>query len=320
MVAPKCSDAEFVRLWQELSSPSLVAKALQCNERAVLNRRKRLAGKLDVDLATRNDQSGRAIAALVRKHEGRIDLDLQDGIVIVFSDAHYWPKVVSTAHRALLIAVRELQPRAVVCNGDAFDGSTISRFPRPFFDEHKPTVADELATCQQRLGEIEDVAGNARLTWNIGNHDLRFEAALAAKNPEYQGVQGFHLKDHFPKWKPAWSTWINGNTCVKHRWNNGVHATYNNTLRSGVSMVTAHLHKLQVTPYADYTGRRYGVDTGTLADPYGSQFIDYTEANPVNWQSGFVVLTYHKGKLLPPECLEVLSEGVVTFRGQVIEV
>jgi hypothetical protein len=31
--------------------------------------------------------------------------------------------------------------------------------------------------------------------------------------------------------------------------------------------VHGHLHKLQVTPWADYRGRRYGVDTGTMAEP-----------------------------------------------------
>ena len=61
-----------------------------------------------------------------------------------------------------------------------------------------------------------------------------------------------------------------------------------------------YLHKLSVTPWSDYRGRRYGIDTGTMAGPYGPQF-NYTEAGPVNWASGFAVLTFHKGKLLQPE-------------------
>jgi hypothetical protein len=58
------------------------------------------------------------------------------------------------------------------------------------------------------------------------------------------------------------------------------------------------------------------VDTGTLAEPYGPQF-GYTEANPVNWCSGFAVLTYKDGKLLPPELCEVI-EGKAYFRGEQI--
>lgn len=52
--------------------------------------------------------------------------------------------------------------------------------------------------------------------------------------------------------------------------------------------------------FARINGRRYGVDTGTLADPDGPQFVDYLEASPTNWASGFAVLTFHGGKLLPP--------------------
>ncbi len=101
---------------------------------------------------------------------------------------------------------------------------------------------------------------------------------------------------------------------MKHRWHNGQHATYNNTLKSGRSIVTGHLHKLQVYPYSDYGGRRYGVDTGTLAEPYGDQFV-YTEMNPVNWCSGFCVLTFKDGMMLPPELCEVIN-GSAYFRGQ----
>ena len=71
---------------------------------------------------------------------------------------------------------------------------------------------------------------------------------------------------------------------------------------------------LKITPVTDLRGRRYGVDTGTLADIYGDQFT-YTEMNPVNWASGFAVLTFKDGKLLPPELCEVL-DGVAYFRGK----
>lgn len=107
---------------------------------------------------------------------------------------------------------------------------------------------------------------------------------------------------------------------VKHRFKNGVHATHNNTVNSGVSIVTGHLHSLKVTPFSDYHGTRFGVDTGTLADPSGPQFVNYTEANPTNWRSGFAVLTIHNGKLLWPELVHVIEPGKVEFRGVVLDV
>lgn len=70
----------------------------------------------------------------------------------------------------------------------------------------------------------------------------------------------------------------------------------------------------------EFNGTRFGCDCGTLADPYGPQFSDYLETNPTNWRSGFIVLTFHKGRLLWPEIVHVLEKGLVEFRGQVIEV
>jgi len=69
-----------------------------------------------------------------------------------------------------------------------------------------------------------------------------------------------------------------------------------------------------VTPWADYRGRRYGVDTGTMADVGGPQFT-YVEAGPLNWASGFAVLTFRDGRLLPPE-LVVVDGGTAWFRGE----
>ena len=128
------------------------------------------------------------------------------------------------------------------------------------------------------------------------------------------------LSDHLPKWTACWSIFINKENVIKHRWHNGIHAVYNNILKSGIkSFWTGHLHSLKVTPWTDYTGSRYGVDTGTLADPYGPQF-GYMEDNPRNWRAGFAVGTIKDGKLMPPELCEVIDENHVWFRGEKIKV
>jgi hypothetical protein len=207
----------------------------------------------------------------------------------------------------------------VVCNGDAFDGASISRYPRIGWDS-KPTVREELKACEDSLHLIEDAAKKAKLVWPLGNHDARFENRLAQNAPEFEGVQGFTLKDRFPAWTPCWSVWVNGDTVIKHRAKGGIHATRNNTLNAGKTIVTGHLHSLKVTPLTDYNGHRWGVDTGTLADPTGPQFVDYLEDGNTDWRSGFAVLTYHRGKLLWPEVVHVISESEVSFRGKVIAV
>lgn len=319
MVAAACTDAEFIELWKTHGGAREVSKVLKVSERMVKQRRRNLEMRYNIALPAKGPNANFYKHLSPTEYSGKRALDLQNGVALVFSDAHFWPGVRTTAFKALLMFIRELKPRAIINNGDAFDGASISRFPRIGWDS-KPSVIEELKACRERLGEIEDIANGAKLYWPLGNHDARFENRLAQNAGEYEGVKGFSLKDHFPAWAPCWSVWINDEVVVKHRYKNGIHATHNNTVNSGKTMVTGHLHSLKVTPFDDYNGTRYGVDTGTLADPEGPQFSDYLETSPTNWRSGFVVLTFHEGKLLWPEVVKVHSFGKVEFRGMVLDV
>jgi hypothetical protein len=71
--------------------------------------------------------------------------------------------------------------------------------------------------------------------------------------------------------------------------------------------------------WSDYNGTRYGVDTGTLADPWGAQF-GYMEDNPRNWRQGWAMGTIKDGKLMPPEICEVIDEDHVWWRGEKVKV
>jgi hypothetical protein len=251
--------------------------------------------------------------------KGRKELTVENGSVIIFSDAHYWPGEPSTAHRALVEFCKRINPVAVVCNGDAIDGAAISRHP-PIGWESAPTVKEELEVTQERLGEIGEVADKAALIWLLGNHDARFETRLAQVAPEFKDIHGIHLSDHFPRWQCGWSLFINDSVVIKHRFKGGLHAPYNNTVSAGLSMVTGHLHSAKVTPHTDYTGTRYGVDTGCLADIYHPAFQGYLEDNPRNWRAGFCILTFVDGSLLMPELVLVWDENTVQFRGELIPV
>lgn len=77
-------------------------------------------------------------------------------------------------------------------------------------------------------------------------------------------------------------------------------------------------HSLKAT--SDCNGTRWGVDTGTLAEPYGPQFEDCMEQSPVNWRSGFCVLTFLDGELLQPQLALVRGDGRIDCCGKVYEV
>lgn len=253
-------------------------------------------------------------------HAARLHIGIESGSVIIFNDAHYYPGDASTAHRAMLEAIKEFRPRGVVANGDIFDGASISRHPRIGWD-NKPSVKEEIDAVTQRLDEIETVCGNyAWKAWTLGNHDARFESFLAANAGQFQGVQGFALKEHFQSWQMAWRLDINPGTesmtIVKHRWKGGVHAPHNNARDAGCHIVTGHLHAQHVARWTDARGTRYGVDPGCLADVRGEHATDYLEDGLTQWRSGFAILTFRHGRLLTPEVVSVVAPGVVEFRGK----
>lgn len=319
MAKAMCSEQEFISLWREHGSAQKIADILKMGIRPVQVRRRSIENRNGIQLTSFSKNSP-DFQVTLPANGVRVNVDIEDGIIIVGSDAHYWPGIISTAHRAFVIAIRELNPKMVIMNGDAFDGSNISRHPRTGW-EARPSVKQELEACRDRIGEIEAVAKNAKLHWTWGNHDIRWNSKLSAQVSEFEGIHGMNLADHFPRWKFSTSVMVNNHTQIKHRNYNGIHAAYNATLKSGMSTVNGHLHSLKVTPWTDLTGTRYGVDTGSLADVWGAQF-EYTEDGTRNHRSGFAVLTFREGKLLPPELVEVIDEdeGLICFRGQVVKV
>jgi hypothetical protein len=314
------SDQDFIDLFKN-HGPTETARRLGIGVRRVYDRRQRLEGVIGAQI-TGPDHQGSTRHNI--SHAGRIELDVEDGIVVIGSDAHFWPDERTTAFRAYVKFCHEFAPkiRAKIMNGDVLDGASISRHP-PIGWEKRPSLIQEIEACRDRLHEIEQAAPKARRLWTLGNHCARFATRLATVAPEFARVHGVALNDHFPNWESAWSCWINdGEAVVKHRHKNGIHATHNNTIWAGKTMVTGHLHSLKVTPFTDYNGTRWGVDTGCLANTDGPQFLDYTEDGPKNWRAGFAVLTFHRGELLWPElvCVRREEEGEVSFRGKVYTV
>lgn len=303
-----CSDEEFIELFNRLGAQG-TANHLKINIRSVHLRRRTLERIYDtpIELPTR------------KEYPQRVAEDIREGIVLVGSDAHIWPGEKSLAMRAFIKFTRKLKPRMIVLNGDVMDFPNISRHPPIGWEKH-PSVQEQIEAAQETLDTIERASFKAVKVWTLGNHDARFETRLASLAPEFAKIHGVHLRDHFPNWQPAWSVFINDNVVIKHRFKGGIHATHNNTLWAGRTTVTGHLHSQKVTPFTDYNGDRYGVDTGCLAAIDHRAFVDYTEDNPKNWRSGFVVLTFMGGKLLPPELVTVWDDNRVWFRGELIEV
>jgi len=315
----KCSDQEFIALHQKHQSPTKVAKELGISLRAVQKRKGRIERDYKVVLPV--DDPRPAYAKGQIDHERAVySLEIQDGEILIASDIHIWPGERTTMQRAFLKFVRERKPQAVILNGDVFDGARISRYPSIGW-EKKPTVKQELDAVADYLGDLLLACGKAKRIRTAGNHDLRFESRIAASLPELEGVQGVHLKDHFPEWLPCWRCDINSDVIVRHRELGGEHADYRNVQTQGVTLITGHDHRTGVVPYRSYRGVHFGVRCGYMGEsPLDPQFVHYLEGKVPNWHPAFVILTFKDGRLLWPELVNKHDDEHVDFRGQVIPV
>ena len=327
----KITDEDFIATWQRIQNASKVAEVLGLSHRQTNSRKRSLEARYGISLPSIDKvfypgNSKHAVAAKANelaqerasRYEDEMHGTLLDGVLMVGSDAHYWPGIVSAAHESFCKLAKRLSPKMIVLNGDIMDGARISRHPRVLWQK-LPTVKDEVHAMQDRCAEIERAAPRAMLVRTIGNHDARFENYLCGHAPEFDEMTGTSLLHYLPRWRAGWALHLNadteGWTVIRHRHvTGGIHSAYNSTLKAGVNYVHGHLHKLQCTPLGDYRGRRYGVDCGTLAEPKGPQFA-YTEGGPLNWGSGFYVLTFKGGRLLPPEPCTI-DRGKAWFRGE----
>lgn len=260
---------------------------------------------------------GESVQVTLSEKKSVNTLKIRNGSVVIGSDAHYSPGLVTTAHKAFCNVIAEYAGdlKAVILNGDLLDGARISKHARIGWQKTY-SVKDELEAVQERLGEIEAVALGMKLLRTEGNHDQRFSSKLAAMVPEYEGVAGFCLSDHLPLWKDSYRVDVNDDTVVIHAVANGMHAAYNNVVKgAGYHVVTGHTHRLQAVQFRGFGKLRYGIETGMLADPDQDEFFYLTGRN-ANWQSGFVVLTWRDGELLYPEFAAVRDDGKCYFRGQ----
>ncbi len=312
MPAPTTTDQEFIAVFDAVGATK-AAQILGVKEDNVYKRRRRLE-KVYGRITAPTKQTS------TKEYPHRAQLAVKNGCVVIGSDFHIWPGAESVALRAFKKLCKELKPAAVILNGDVLDFPKISRHP-PIGWESAPTPIEEIEAAQDHLNDIvSGIPRGCRKIWTLGNHDARFETRLATVASEYRGIKGIHLSDHFPVWEKGWSVWINDAVVCKHRWKGGVHATHNNAVGSGKTMVTGHLHSQKVTPVTDYNGTRYGIDTGCVADPDHKAFIDYTEDGPKNWVSGFAVLKFRDGRLMQPELVSVWDTKSVQFRGEIIKV
>ena len=317
---PSCTDDEFIKLWYETGcSPTKIGERLGCAPRSMHARKRSIENNRKIKLPTMDDRP-HYNEMRVEPNRAVVSLQVSDGVVLVGSDAHIWPGPLTTMQRAMLVMTARLKPKAIIANGDFFDGGKISRHPSIGW-EKKPELHEELEAVQDYMSEWVKVAGKAKRIWPIGNHDMRFESRVANQLPEFAKIHGVHLKDHFPLWTPCWRVDINDDVVVRHRELGGEHADFRNVQTAGKSIVTGHDHRTGVVHWCNYAGTHYGVRCGFMGDsPLDPQFVHNLEGKEPNWHPALVALTFLNGRLLWPELVTKHDDDHVQFRGEVIKV
>lgn len=312
------SDEEVIQAIDTHPNLTVAAQALGMSLRNLNKRRRSLEKTQGIELVA-GALTHQELQEIEASRKARITLEKDTCQAVVFSDAHYWPGLVSTAHAAMLEVIHEIQPDFIIGNGDLFDGASMSRHAKINWEE-TPSAADEVMALQARLGEIESVSGDAEMFYTLGNHDARFESFVANNCPELKEVYGVHLKDHVGEcWQPCWAVWLNEMT-IKHRWKGGVNAARNNAEKSRRHFVTGHTHQMTAVQIPVWgMDELWGCETGTLSEPFGPQYEAYTEDNPRHWTSGFMVFTWINGHLCQPEMARTVGRGQYEFRREIRE-
>jgi hypothetical protein len=319
----KKRDEQFISAWHAAGgSPTRMSEQLGVSLRGIYARRDAIEARYGIALvantpkAVKHDPTVTRAIMAARRDVNR--LEIQDGVVLVGSDAHYTPEVIPMAHKALCNLIVDLgsEVKAVVLNGDILDGGSISRHPRIRWKK-PPSVKDELDAVIKRTTDIEQaIQPGTHLFRTYGNHCARFESRLSAQVPEYEGIGGFTLRDHLPKWSDSDRIDVNEDMVILHDWHAGIHSGWNDVLKGGCHTVTGHTHELGTKAHRGFKGTHYGIKTGMLADDDQKEF-DYRLGKPgLNWQSGFAVLTWRNGVLLHPEFCAVRDDGNAYFRGK----
>jgi hypothetical protein len=318
MALSSVTDAEFARAWKECgNSPTAVREKLGITVSNVYARRARLAKK-GVYLPTIDPRGRGSEYTPAVQFERRRKFQVDDGVVVVFSDPHWLPDHSTLAHDALEEVIRDLQPVGVICGGDAVDGDTISRWD-PTRGHHKRfSIREELECVKLHFDSLRTVIPKkAWRAWTLGNHDVRLSRYIAVKAPELMDLPMTRLEDWAEGWPLSWTVEINtgtqGMTVIRHR--NQAGMLHLQSQKAGCHYAHGHLHKINVHRLPTFAGVRYSIDCGSLADP-DSEGFDYAEGG-ANHAQGFAVLTYKDGKLMPPEICEVV-DGQAWWRGQAI--
>jgi len=105
----RVTDEEFIEVWNQYNSASQVSKALGLTIRHTHSRRRDIESKHSIVLAA-NDARSPTFNITIPQNGVRVNVEMDDGVIMVASDCHYYPGIISTAHKAFVKLIPMLSP------------------------------------------------------------------------------------------------------------------------------------------------------------------------------------------------------------------
>ena len=233
-------------------------------------------------------------------------IKIKNGIVIIGSDIHI-PFQDNKAVEAFKAYCKEIQPSAIVLNGDVLDFYKLSRFVKG--EGRNPY--EEISECQELLKSLKEACPNSEIYYVIGNHETRLETYVLNNAPHLASL----VEDVFTIIKTK-DIGVIG--CSEVLINDNFICTHGKLLGSKAGMsamkeiekhymsgASGHTHRL--AKFLTRKARRKFVwlETGCLCD------LNPEYVQDPDWQQGFAVIQFENSKLKRAEVVEIENGEVL---------
>ena len=233
-------------------------------------------------------------------------LKIKDGLVIIGSDVHI-PFQDDKAVNAFINYCKEIQPNAIILNGDVLDFYKLSRFVKG--EGRNPY--EEITQCQELLKSLKESCPKSQVFYVIGNHETRLETYVLNNAPHLASL----VEDVFTIIKTK-DIGVTG--CSEVLINDSFVCTHGKLLgnKAGLSAMkeiekhymsgaSGHTHRL--AKFLTRKARRKFVwlETGCLCD------LNPEYVQDPDWQQGFAIIQFENNKLKRAEVIEIENGEVL---------
>jgi len=246
---------------------------------------------------------------------------------LIYGDSHLYPGQDLDPLQIVQAVAQDLQPHGITHIGDLMDVNRPKAFPNDPALDH--TLQEEINMGRAHLAAMSEASPLSRRHFLEGNHEDRLRRLLwglkdgaevlnelediraAATWPsllhldeigwDFTSYQDQPVRDGLPKFLLKHGTVIRKHSAYTAR------AELDTYRRSGAS---GHSHRLGMHMASDHNGNHMWVETGCTCSTqswYGNQ-------RDVDWQQGFVVITFDPETAAPAPEFVYIHKGKAVFR------